>query len=122
PEEVRDQDWPVPDFFLRRRFRLTDAEGSREVVVRERRPEFVRALSMGRLCRDVRERGILRESEIGGIPAGVIDARAMWEMMVERQRTSTYPYALARLAGVGRAPRPRMEPSPHREANPSKDS
>lgn len=114
PEEVRDADWPVPDFFLRRRFRVTDAEGTAEVVVRERRPEFVRSLSMGQLCRDVREDGILREAEIGGIPAGVIDARAMWQMMVERQRATTYPYFLTRIAAIGRAPRPPTPPSSRR--------
>lgn len=107
-EEVKDADWPVPGFFRRRRFRVTDeGGGERRVVVRERRPEFVRSLAMQRLCRDVRAEGILREAQIADVPAGVIDARAMLEMMETRQRGgATYPYVQPGLARWPAAPPP----------------
>jgi aminoglycoside 3-N-acetyltransferase len=106
-EEVRDETWPVAGFFYRRHFDVEDETGQRaRVTVRERRPEFVRALPLRRVRRDLRAEGILVEGEMAGIPIDVVDAKALLEFMREKQRSSPYPYLLPDLARRGKAPRP----------------
>jgi aminoglycoside 3-N-acetyltransferase len=105
-EEVRDASWPVPGFFYRRQFEIEEQEGQRRrVVVRERRPEFVRGLALGKVRRDLLRAGILREGGISGLRCDVVDARRLLEFMSERQRSSTYPYYCPRWAAWGRPQR-----------------
>lgn len=105
-EEVADDTWPVPGFFRPRTFVVEDEAGEREVHVRERRPEFVRSLALGRLRRDALAEGILRESALGGVPLDVLDAHGLFEMMVARQQRGPYPFFLPRLAAWGTGPPP----------------
>lgn len=100
-EEAADADWPVPNFFRPRVFMVEDEAGrKREVRVRERRPEFVRSLALGRLRRDALAEGILRETDLEGVAVDVLDARGLFEMMIARQRRGAYPFVLPRLAAL----------------------
>lgn len=102
-EEVRDEDWPVKDFFYARRFRVIDEHGSpRDAIVRERRPEFVRSLILSQVRRDLRSAEILSEFSIGGVPCATADARGVLEFLADRQRVSTYPYWWPSAARFGR--------------------
>ena len=103
-EESADEAWPVPDFFRLRHFVIEDVAGARrEVRVRERRPEFVRALALGRLRRDALAEGLLRETDLDGVPIDVLDAKGLLEMMIARQRRGPYPFVLPGLAVSGTA-------------------
>jgi aminoglycoside 3-N-acetyltransferase len=102
-EEACDANWPVPGFFYKRKFRVVDREGVvLEAVVRERRPEYVRSLILSAVRRDLLREGLLREYSIDGVRIATADARGVFEYMQERQKTSTYPYLLPRVAGWGR--------------------
>jgi aminoglycoside N3'-acetyltransferase len=104
-EEVRDETWPVPGFFYERHFEVREGQREpRRVVVRERRPEFVRSLALSVVRRHLLCEGILEENLISGIRSDVVDARALLEFYQDKQRYSTYPYLLPRLASLGRPP------------------
>lgn len=113
-EEVRDETWPVPGFFYERQFEVREGQSKpRRVVVRERRPEFVRSLALSVARRDMLRLGILEETVISGVRSDVVDARGMLQLYQDKQRYSTYPYFLPRLARLGRpriaaATRPKM--------------
>jgi hypothetical protein len=101
-EEVADANWPVPDFFRPRRFIVEHSDGTmKHVTIRERRPEFVRALALGRLRRDALRVGVLKELDISGVRLDVLDARGFFEMMVARQQRGPYPFVFPELAAVG---------------------
>lgn len=104
-EEVRDADWPVPGFFYRRRFLVESEKGWREVLVRERRPEFVRGLSHRRLRRDLLAEGVLRETQVDGVRIDTVDSKSFLEFIMEKQKESPYPYYLPTLARIGTPPR-----------------
>lgn len=98
-EEAADTNWQVADFFRLRTFQVEFEPGDvREVRVRERRPEFVRALALGRLRRDALAEGVLRESQVDGVPVDVLDAKGLFELMIARQASGPYPFVLPRLA------------------------
>ncbi len=97
-EDSCDADWPVPNFFRERRFRVAGTDRS-EWVVRERRPEFVRCVARERLHRDWRREGILHESTVNGLRIDWASARDIFEFQMSRSR-SGYPYYLTRWAGV----------------------
>jgi aminoglycoside 3-N-acetyltransferase len=100
PEEVRDGEWQVPDFFYSRRFRVRGPEEEREWTVRERHPVWVRNISLGQLRRDLLREGIMREGLVGTMRMDSADAGAMYEYMTMRNERSPYPYF-----GIGRRTR-----------------
>lgn len=97
-EEIRDADWPVPDFFYERRFVVRDRGDEREWTVRERRPQFVRCLGLSQLRRDLLREGVLHESSVDGLRLDWADAAGVLEVMSRKNRGSTYPYYLPRTA------------------------
>lgn len=106
PEEVADAAWPVRGFFARRRFLVEQENGDdREVVVRERRPEFVRGLSHRRLRREFTAEGFLRETLVDGVRVDTVASGPFLEFVTMRQRKGPYPYYFPALARVGSPPR-----------------
>lgn len=104
-EESRDETWPVQDFFYERQFEVRLGQGEpQRVVVRERRPEFVRAFALSAVRRDLLRAGLLEERATAGVRLDVVDARGTVALLAEKQRRSTYPYFLPRLAALGRPP------------------
>lgn len=101
PEEVRDAEWQVPDFFYPRRFMIRTAEGEQEWTVRERHPVWVRHISLGQLRRDLLREGIMKESTVGSVRVDSADAGEMFDYMWRRNERAPYPYF-----GIG--PRTRM--------------
>lgn len=97
-EEVRDRDWPVQGFFYERRFRIGAGEAAREWLVRERRPEFVRSLGLGKVRRDLLRAGILHETEVAGLRVDWARADQVLEFISRRNQGSTYPYFLPGLS------------------------
>jgi aminoglycoside N3'-acetyltransferase len=104
-EEVRDEAWPVPGFFYERQFDVREGQNEpRRVVVRERRPEFVRSLALSLVRQDLLREGVLEEAVVGGIRSDVVHAHGLLELYQHKQRHSTYPYFFPRLARLGRPP------------------
>jgi aminoglycoside 3-N-acetyltransferase len=101
-EECADADWPVKNFFRVRHF-IVESQGGqrRQVSVRERRPEYVRSLALGRLRADALRAGVLREQTVKGLRLDALDAKGFFEMMLDKQRHGPYPFVYPRLAMVG---------------------
>jgi aminoglycoside 3-N-acetyltransferase len=92
-EEIRDADWPIKNFFERRRYSIR-IDGQAEIhVVRQRRPAF------GSLCvcnrkvrRDLLREGILHEGAIGEAIVDWASAKEVFDYMMEKNSHSHYPY------------------------------
>jgi len=98
-EEVCDTMWPVQQFFYERRFQVRDASGHEQnVVVRERRPEFVRSYARSLVRADFLRHGILNETEQDGVSTHIADSRLILHWLQEKQQHSTYPYFLPKIA------------------------
>lgn len=91
-EEVRDSEWPVRNFFYPRAFSIKSSGCERMVRVRERRPIWVRNISLGQLRRDLLKFGILKEHIIEGVRVDVAYAGPCYDYMMKRNSGSTYPY------------------------------
>ncbi|MEX0585920.1 MAG: AAC(3) family N-acetyltransferase [Pirellulales bacterium] len=104
-EEVRDETWPVQGFFYERQFNVKQEGALRRVLVRERRPEFVRSLSLSRVRADLLRQGLLEENSRSSVPTDVVDARGTLAWFNEQQRTSTYPYLMPGIARIGAPPK-----------------
>lgn len=106
PEEVRDETWPVQGFFQERLFDIQDNKDEPvRVVVRERRPEFVRSLALSLVRKNLVREGILEEVLMSGVRCDYAQSGKLLRFFEEKQRQSTYPYFLPRLAGWGRPPK-----------------
>jgi aminoglycoside 3-N-acetyltransferase len=105
-EEAKDEQWPTAGFFYRRRFEVEDENGrSSHVVVRERRPEFARSLTLKMVHKHFLDSGILREGAVGDVRVDTVRSKALLDSMSERQRHSCYPYLWPALARIGRPSR-----------------
>lgn len=100
-EDVRDAEWPVKSFFRERRFRVRIGESCDEWVVRERRPFFVRSYCEGQLHRDFLREGILHEGRVGTSRVDWARAREVFDFMMRRNKSNSYPYFFTRLAQWG---------------------
>jgi aminoglycoside 3-N-acetyltransferase len=102
-EELRDEEWSVAGFFRPRRFRIGQDPEAREWIVRERRPEFVRALALRQVRRDLLREGILNEGSAGPLRLDFARARDVVSYMSLRNRSTPYPYYFPRAATFGAA-------------------
>lgn len=93
PEEVRDQDWPIKDFFEHRRY-LVRINGSDELhVVRQRRPEYAMyCICVRKLFRDLVREGIVHESSVESVRVDWAHSREVFDYLMERNKNSHYPY------------------------------
>lgn len=91
-EEVRDESWPVADFFYERSFSVRSEGGEQEWTVRERRPYWARNIALEQLRRELLREHILRETSLDGVRIEAVDARSLFHFMMQRNATSTFPY------------------------------
>ena len=104
PEDVRLErgEWRVANFYRDRRFVLVETGGAeREVIVRERRPLFVRSYCEGQLRRDLLREGLVVEREIDGVRVDSANAGDVFDWMMRRNAGNSYPYYLPRVAAWG---------------------
>ncbi|MDH3217019.1 MAG: AAC(3) family N-acetyltransferase [Candidatus Krumholzibacteria bacterium] len=97
-EEVRDTEWPVADFFYKRRFVLRQELDERECMVRERRPEYVRSLGLNTLRRHLLREGIMHETLLGEVEVQWAMAADVFNFISHRAEGNTYPYFFPRLS------------------------
>ncbi len=102
PEEVRDQDWPIKNFFEERKY-LIRINGRDELyIVRQRHPKYGTYYCCGRkMFRDLVREGILHETAFGTLRVDWAHSREVFDFIMSRNRNSVYPYYgiwLARLS------------------------
>lgn len=92
-EDVRDHDWPIPNFFMERQFLVCHNGEERLWTVRQNRPEYMKyCLCMRKLCRDLAAEGILHEGTVGGIRVDWANSGEVFDYMMSRNKRSPYPY------------------------------
>lgn len=97
-EEIRDEEWPIKNFFYERRFIIPKAGDNRVWIVRERRPEYVRSLARLKRRRDLLREGILHESVVSGVRVDWANAGDVLSFMLHKNQNSTYPYYFPKLS------------------------
>jgi aminoglycoside 3-N-acetyltransferase len=92
-EEIRDAEWPIGNFFERRRYAIRIAGKDEIHVVRQRNVAFgTMCICNRKVRRDLLREGILHEGKIGGAIVDWASARDVFEYFMERNRNSHYPY------------------------------
>ena len=92
-EEVRDQNWPVKDFFEERDYLIRQGGVDRTVTIRKTRTEFMKfSLCIRKLRRDLVRAGILHEGYVGSVRVDSARAGEIFDFLSQRNRSSTYPY------------------------------
>jgi aminoglycoside N3'-acetyltransferase len=99
PEEICDANWPINDFFERRRY-LIRINGKEDIfTVRQRRPEFGMLCNCNRkVRRDLLREGILHEGKVGTATVDWARAGEIFDYFILRNRKSAYPYYGVRFA------------------------
>jgi aminoglycoside 3-N-acetyltransferase len=92
-EEVRDQQWPVRDFFEDREYLVRINGEDQRYVVRQHRYEYgAFCLCMRKFHRDLLAEGILHEGHVGSVRVDWLRAREVFDYLMSRNERSPYPY------------------------------
>ena len=93
-EDVKDQNWPVKNWYIEKKFRIIDGDFSELKTLRERAPKWGALHFAERtLCRDLISTGILRSTEIDGVLVEALKAKELIDYLNERNHKG-YPYYL----------------------------
>jgi aminoglycoside 3-N-acetyltransferase len=93
PEDVHDGDWPIKNFFEKRRYSIRISGQDEIHIVRQRRLEYGIFYNCNRkVHRDLVKEGILHEGKIGGMIVDWASTREVYDYLMERNRKSPYPY------------------------------
>ena len=98
-EDVRDESWPVRNFFVERTFAIRQGDSWQNWTVRQRRWEFQRCLCLSKLHRDLLREGILHEGKVGSIRIDWANAREIRDFLMTRNTDRPYPYYCTWAAG-----------------------
>jgi aminoglycoside N3'-acetyltransferase len=92
-EEVRDQDWPIKDFFEGKRYVVRVDGRDQTCVVRQHRHEYsMFCICMRKVRRDLVRAGILHEAVVGTVRVDWARAGEVFGFFMARNQKSTYPY------------------------------
>lgn len=92
-EDVRDQEWPVPDFFEEKRYFVRVEDETKEWTVRQHRLVYGKfCLCMRKFARDLLREGILHEGTVGSVRVDWAHSREVFDFLMQRNRHSPYPY------------------------------
>lgn len=92
-EDVRDEAWPVKEFFEEKRY-LVRMDGRDEmVVVRHQRPEYAMFCRSQRKCiRDLVGEGILHEGMVGSVRVDWARSKEVFDYLMCRNENRPYPF------------------------------
>ncbi len=98
-EDVRDSQWPIPDFFEERTYLVRMGGEERPCVVRQHRLEYpMFCLCLRKATRDLAQAGILHEGRVGGLRVDWARSREVLDFMMARNQRRPYPYYATWLA------------------------
>jgi aminoglycoside 3-N-acetyltransferase len=98
-EEVRDEQWPVKDFFKEKPYILQIKGQRKTCVVRETRVEYrMFCMCAQKMYRDLSGAGILHDGMVGTVHVGWARAGEVFQYLMTRNRNSSYPYYWPQLA------------------------
>jgi aminoglycoside 3-N-acetyltransferase len=100
-EDVRDEQWPIEDFFEERPY-LIRIDGKDELhIVRQCREKYAKYAMCRRMpFNELIREGVIHEDKLGEVPVGWARAAEVFDYLMRRNEHSTYPYYGIRLAGM----------------------
>ena len=91
-EDVRDAEWPIPDFFERRQYLIRVGGREKLYTVRQRRPAFGRFCTIRQVFIDLVREGILHRGTVAGLTVDWALRAQVFDYIMEKNRKSPYPY------------------------------
>lgn len=89
-------DWPVKNWYRKRKFKIIDGEFSKDIIVKERRPIWGCVHYLERNFRkDLIKSGILKVSIIDGVEISVIYSKELMTFL-RRRKNKAYPYYISK--------------------------
>jgi aminoglycoside N3'-acetyltransferase len=98
-EDCFESDWPIKDWYIRKKFKIINKSQVHLVTVRERHPRWALSLAERKLTSDLYGLGIANRSRIGDIDISVLDSRSLIKFLNTRKGAG-YPYYLPWLSRV----------------------
>jgi aminoglycoside 3-N-acetyltransferase len=93
PEEVRDAEWPIKNFFEERRYLVHRDNQDQLFVVRQRRPEYAKyCICVRKTFRDLTREHIVHETTFGTVRIDWAHSRDVFDHFMSRNQHSPYPY------------------------------
>jgi aminoglycoside N3'-acetyltransferase len=93
PEEVRDDEWPIKDFFEERNYSVRIGEKDELYAVRQRCPKYSKfCICVHKVFRDLAREGILHETMAGNVRVDWVRSKDMYDLFMDRNKNSPYPY------------------------------
>lgn len=92
-EDVRDAEWPIEGFYGERKYIVCIGGRDETSVVRQMRPEYdMFCLCLRKVRRDLIGAGILHEGRVASVRVDWAHSREVFEYLMSRNKSSTYPY------------------------------
>jgi aminoglycoside 3-N-acetyltransferase len=92
-EDIRDQQWPIKDFFVERPYVVRIDGRDQTVVVRQWSAEYsVACLCWHKVVRDLARDGVVHEGMVGNVHVDWARAKDVLQYFMSRNATSSYPY------------------------------
>jgi aminoglycoside 3-N-acetyltransferase len=93
PEEIRDMDWPIKDFFEDRQYLVRIGERDELYILRQRRPEYgMYCICVRKAFRDLVREGIVHETSVGSVRVDWARSGEVFDYFMQRNKNSHYPY------------------------------
>jgi aminoglycoside 3-N-acetyltransferase len=90
-EDAFEAQWPVPDWYLRRRFKVRDGDFEAEVVVRERRHGWSQFYAERAFSADLQRAAISKSATVDGLDLHYCESAALVDFLRHHPRRG-YPY------------------------------
>jgi aminoglycoside N3'-acetyltransferase len=93
PEDARDGQWPIKDFFEEKKFIVRIGELDKEVIVRLQRPEYgLNCRCRFKCVRDLVGAGVIHEGKVGTIRVDWAHSREVFDYLTTRNEGKSYPF------------------------------
>lgn len=89
------ENWPVKDWFFKRKFLVKDGKFRKEIEVYERRHVWTKYLAENHFYKDLIDAGVIKTREIDGLMVYVCKTSAL-ENFIKNHRNKAYPYYIPR--------------------------
>ena len=91
-EDVKDQEWPVKDWYRERKFNIVDGDFETSITVRERQPKWgCYKFAERTLCKDLIRKKILNTHDVDGITVETLRSKDLIDFLNSKNQKG-YPY------------------------------
>jgi aminoglycoside 3-N-acetyltransferase len=90
-EDIREERWPVRDWYLHRRFQIADGEFHLETTIRERQHRWSQFIPQRAFARDLHRHGVMQTRIVDRLEVHCCRSSTLIEYLLQH-RNPTYPY------------------------------